>query len=376
MLNFDYLDLESSPVCYDWELMTDTFDWLRILEAIPQDPEYHGEGNVLIHVKMVLDALINQDSWSGLTDVDKMCVFVSALMHDVGKAFCTKQEHGRITARNHSSKGASLSRILMWKGIPVPVPFKLREHITGLIRLHSLPLWLYEKENPERSVIRASQSVNLKLLSILAEADVKGRVCNDGDELLGRIELFRDEARRCNCFDNPYRFDSPEARFFYFEKDHRSPHYIPKCDFKSEVVLMAGLPGSGKDFWIETSGPDYPVISLDELRQNLNVSPHEKQHRVISAAKEKAREFLRSGGSFIWNATNITKHMRKQLIDLCVAYNARVKIVYVEPEYDVLIRQNRERADAVPDDVLDRLLMKLDVPAVYEAHDVEYIMEI
>ena len=35
-------------------------------------------------------------------------------------------------------------------------------------------------------------------------------------------------------------------------------------------------------------------------------------------AKEEARTYLRKGQDFVWNATNITRQMRAQLIDLDV----------------------------------------------------------
>ncbi len=79
--------------------------------------------------------------------------------------------------------------------------------------------------------------------------------------------------------------------------------------------------------------PGQPMTSLDQIRRDLRVSPDKKQHQVIAAAKETAKEYLRKGVSFIWNATNVTRAMRKQLIDLFVAYNAKTKIIYLEPEY-------------------------------------------
>jgi predicted kinase len=92
----------------------------------------------------------------------------------------------------------------------------------------------------------------------------------------------------------------------------------------------------------------------------------------VQEAKELARIYLRKQTGFIWNATNTTRQMRQQLVDLFTTYKARVKIVYVEVPYTHLHRQNKSREAAVPGAVLDRLIGKLEVPALWEAHKVEY----
>ena len=139
-------------------------------------------------------------------------------------------------------------------------------------------------------VVMASQSVSLKLLALLAEADVKGRICDDKEDLLQRIEFFKGEAQRLGFYDNPFVFESDAARFLYFSKEHMSLMYKPYEEYNSEVVLMSGLPGAGKDYWLERNLPDLSVISLDDIRHEMNISPEDKQHKVINRAKEEARE--------------------------------------------------------------------------------------
>jgi tRNA uridine 5-carbamoylmethylation protein Kti12 len=74
------------------------------------------------------------------------------------------------------------------------------------------------------------------------------------------------------------------------------------------------------------------------------------------------------------NSTNTTSMMRQQLIRLFRDYNARIRIVYVEAPWTELLRRNRERASAVPGSVIERLVSKLDVPGMTEAHAVDHII--
>src|SRR5262249_52558553 len=95
---------------------------------------------------------------------------------------------------------------------------------------------------------------------------------------------------------------------------------------------------------------------------------------VVQLAKEQAREYLRRQQRFVWNATNITRQMRSQLVDLFVTYKAYVKMVYVEVPYARLHAQNKDREAVVPRNALDKLVSKLEVPACWEAHEVSYVV--
>jgi predicted kinase len=115
------------------------------------------------------------------------------------------------------------------------------------------------------------------------------------------------------------------------------------------------------------------MISLDALRAELGAPPHGDQGAVIAAARERARSYLRARQGFVWNATNLTRRIRAQLISLFVAYGARVRIVYLEVPYAELLRRNRERRAPLPEAVLARMAHTLEVPSSYEAHEVETI---
>ena len=66
---------------------------------------------------------------------------------------------------------------------------------------------------------------------------------------------------------------------------------------------MSGMPGVGKDHWIREHLPGWPMISLDKLREEMNIAPIDEQGAVLQAAKTRAKEYLRTGQDFVWNAT-------------------------------------------------------------------------
>jgi hypothetical protein len=141
-------------------------------------------------------------------------------LHDAGKPTCTiSDQTGTISSRGHARKGEQIARCLLWTGDELTAPFLLvpRETIATLVRLHGLPLQFLDKDMPERALISASQRIRMDHLAILAEADVRGRICADQDELLTRIALFRELCQELACYRTPRPFATPHSRFVYFQ---------------------------------------------------------------------------------------------------------------------------------------------------------------
>ncbi|RYY47129.1 MAG: HD domain-containing protein [Chitinophagaceae bacterium] len=359
-----------------WDNVYKEFDFVRDMEGVPQDPVHHAEGDVAIHTRMVLDELQNLKGYMALGPQEKEMLWAATLLHDVEKRSTTvREEGGSITAKGHAKRGAMTARLLLYT--QYPAPFSIREQVVNLVRYHGLPLWAIEKPDPAKAVIEASMVVNTQLLSLLARSDALGRVCRDQQDLFYRIDLFDALCQENRCWGKAREFASPNARFQYFRKEEGYPDFVPFDDFGSTVIMLSGLPGAGKDTYVFHHYRDWPDINLDAIRRDHKISPTDKSGngRVIQMAKEQARVYLRKKQNFVWNATNITKNMREQLVELFVTYKANVKIVYVEVPYYVLHQQNSSRDAVLPAVAVDRLVAKLEVPSPWEGHDVEYYVK-
>lgn len=356
----------------DWSTLETKFDWLSSLADCPQDPRYHAEGNVLIHTKLVCEALVALPHWQILSAKERLLLFVAALLHDVAKPNSTQIEtDGAISSKGHVLQGAKMAQQILWD---LQVPLPERETIVALVKYGSLPLWFWDKSHPERAVIKTSQIVRCDMLGLLAEADVRGRWCNDQAQLIERIEFFREFCQEHQCFHQSRQFPSAYSRFIYFQKEDGNPDYAAYDDTRFQVVMMSGLPGSGKDTWIQNHLPDWEVISLDEIRKTLGIDPADDQGAVVNAAKVMAKAYLRNQQSFVWNATNLTRQLRGMLIRLFAGYQANIRIVYLEAPWEELQRRNHSRSAQVPEKVLLKMKGRLEVPNITEAQIVDWVV--
>ncbi|MDF2192676.1 AAA family ATPase [Paraflavitalea sp. CAU 1676] len=359
----------------EWKYLEERYPWVADMRQTPQDRDFHAEGDVAIHTQMVLAALLAEPAYQLLAPQDQELLWAAALLHDVEKRSTTVTEpDGRITSRGHARKGAQTARRILYKDIPAP--FAIREQIWGLVQHHSIPLWLLERPDPLKLAVQVSMEVNTAWLALLARADMKGRIAPDIDDLLYRVDCFEEFCKEHGCWGTTRPFGSDDARMHYLHTEEAYPDYMPFERPAMEVVMMSGLPGAGKDTYIRKHFKDLPVVSLDALRVELGYAPDDKtgNGRVIQLAKEKAKEMLRQQRSFVWNATNITRQMRSQLIDLFTAYKASVHIVYLEVPFNRLMAQNKGREAVVPAGVVEKLANKLEVPSPVEAHKVTYVV--
>lgn len=379
--------LRLTPAPPDWIVPWDAL-WRTNLGAlllqmagVPQNPAYHGEGDALIHTQMVCEALVGLDQFRKLNERRRQEVFLAALLHDVGKIRCTRLEDGRWVSPRHAAAGAAMARELLWLDCGWcgrPEWQALRETVCALIRYHTLPLHAaYEADGAKRLLKAAADGAilpdfSIELLCLLAKADILGRTCGDRAELLEAVELCEVLAEEHGCLASPRPFPSRHTAYSYFSGKLELPDYELYDGAWGEVILMCGLPGTGKDTWIASHCPDKPVVSLDAIRAELGVLPGGPQKRAADEAKARAKALLREKRPFVWNATNLSADLRRGLVELFTDYHASVRIVYLETEWGEERRRNANRAAMVPEQAILRMLSKLTPPEGFEAHRVEW----
>jgi putative nucleotidyltransferase with HDIG domain len=205
----------SPAYAVDWDLIA-RFPWVAAMAGVRQEPEWHAEGDVLTHTRMVAEAMAGLPAWQSAADPDRHVLFAAALLHDVAKPACTRFEDDRWTSPKHAKVGEGTARHLLWTGEAGEVPtFHVRERIAKLVRYHGLPLRFTDKPDPARALILASLEVNLRDVATLALADVLGRTCAGQAQLAESVTMFVEYAAELGCLDGPMRFEHDHHRFMY-----------------------------------------------------------------------------------------------------------------------------------------------------------------
>lgn len=345
------------------------FPELDRLKGVPQNPLYHGEGDVWQHTQLVCRKVTELDQWQSLTDREQELLFLAAAFHDIGKPACTRLEDGNWTSPRHTIVGEKVFWAMAYRQqARFGLTREERELTAKLIRRHGLPVWFLKKQKPEAELIKTAECVPLKLLYLLSKADVAGRYNQASEDLESSVELFGEYGRELGIWEHPYPFADPYTRYEYFHRDDLWEGSRLYDETTFDVCLMAGLPLAGKDTWIEGHKKGLPVISLDQIREEYGISPQKGALKVVQIATKRAREHLRRQEPFIWNATNLIFKNREQLCSLFRAYHARIHLVYLEAPYEEILIRNRKRQRSLPLPVLERMIDHMEMPEPWETH--------
>ncbi len=348
--------------------------WAQAMVSCQQDAQWHAEGDVWTHTRLVCAQLERLTEWATLPHADQLRLFFAALFHDAGKPLTSAPdpETGRIRSPKHSLAGAEIARQVLRE---LGCDLQTREQIVSLVRYHGRPPYILEKESPEHELIFLSWLADTRLLYWFALADTRGRHTKEMTRPEEHLHLWKMVAEERGCFGLPYPFTNTQARFLFYRGKLSSLHYAPREDYRCTVTLMSGLPGAGKDTWLAQNRAGLPVVALDAIRDVLEVDATDNQGQVIQTAREQCRAHLRAREDFAFNATNITRQMHQRWIELFADYDARIEIIYIEPPLETVLSRNRRRANPVPEAVILKLLEQLEPPTITECHALRLVQD-
>jgi len=133
------------------------------------------------------------------------------------------------------------------------------------------------------------------------------------------------------------------------------------------LILMAGIPGSGKSTWCrkyQASHPATHIVDTDETRKRLTGSYlifPERMETIFDAMIEETNAiFAEAAGdcTVIEDSIFLDDYRRKYYMDRIKGYDRSVLFMIKMHDYSVCYRQNRMRPKEkwVPDDVIARMI--------------------
>ena len=372
------------------------FPLLNEFKNTEQDEQWHAEGNVAIHTDMVLQelyALLSSEA-THIQGAERQILILSALLHDIAKPLTTRRKEisgvERVIASGHEERGASY---LATRLIELPLEHQSVMQIMGLVGFHQVPKLLIVKNRSYNDYLHLSLNADLELLYWLELADMRGRQCPD---LIGQIDLLEQfrlfaedyelwgidepselhlskiQIKSCQseqAFLDGYAIKQLSYGDISTVEEAIAKNYEP-CQKYSHLYVMCGISGSGKSTWIEKNLDNFDVISLDEIRKELNGKRECQKNRgqVLQLAKTRLKKALASKRNVVWDATNIRKDFRNTICELGENYGALITIVVFQLAENSLRSNNRNRKHAVSDEVITSQLNKFEWPWLTESH--------
>ena len=159
---------------YELNVSKQLFPELTALIGVPQEPEWHPEGNVDVHTLMVVDEA--RKLIDDLPPAKQVTVMLGALCHDFGKPAATQFFEGRWRSHGHDEAGIEPTISFLDKlGIYTMDGFDVREQVVQLVRYHLFPGMFYKNPPGAGAFRRLARKVEPNLLYRVAKADALGR---------------------------------------------------------------------------------------------------------------------------------------------------------------------------------------------------------
>jgi len=156
-------------------------------------------------------------------------------------------------------------------------------------------------------------------------------------------------------------------------EEHIQPLPLPRTS--PALVVLSGLPGSGKSHFCRRLTSHYPMARLesDALRKALFGQPTysaDESRRLFSACHLVLSRLLTRGIAAIFDATNLREIHRRQVYRIADKHNAKLILVHLQAPPAVVHERLEARVKGLPSQDLSDA-----GPEVYERmrHDVEPI---
>jgi tRNA nucleotidyltransferase (CCA-adding enzyme) len=154
------------------------FPEIQRMIGVPQDPEWHPEGEVALHTMLVTNAAANIAARENVEGDDRAVLLFSALSHDFAKADTTalRERNGRmrLTAFGHEAAGGPLARAFLTR---IGIKSAIVDQVVPLVENHLAHSSIGRDATP-RAVRRLAARLapaSITQLIRLIEADHSGR---------------------------------------------------------------------------------------------------------------------------------------------------------------------------------------------------------
>ena len=348
------------------------------MENTQQNPRWHMEGTCKEHTRLVVENALKfmeiESSWSLRR---KRRFILAALFHDVGKPKTTflGEKDGNWHSYGHENVGSKIVREMLWDW-----DIYDREYIAHMVKWHMEPLFYQNAKNPEEIVNKITKDVPFEDIYMLKMCDLEGALqdpsCSTKERDKEILKEFREVGRKLNNI--PW---ISMLQFFPLRPQPDINNWVGcsgdvpcyKSYESSEVHIMIGLPGSGKNRYVDFLKEKYPekefvILSRDDIRVELGyctedekiVGTEKQEKKVTEIFNQRLLEAVDAKKPVIINNVNQSKKRRKAFKTFLG--NRKIRWYYWYIEAPTLQDNFDRRKGQISESVFYNMIQNFDFP--------------
>jgi putative nucleotidyltransferase with HDIG domain len=319
-------------------------------DAVTPSP-YHLEGSVWTHTMMVYSHMNAMYDGKGF---DYM--LLAALLHDIGKMECRgEDEHGNIRFKGHEGYSFFRSVDAVKEYINHRYDGYTDDYTKAvLFAIANHGIFMHNKKmaNSPDSIKKAFapfDKLSLELLHDLMVADKKGRIVA-----------------------HDVKFNAPEQSPLdvLMDCEYDAPVEVKEPYTKRELVIMVGLPGSGKSTYIKEHLGDYAVISRDAIimkncptaKSYSEAWKSVDQKEIDKELMQHAQKVFKTEDKIVVDMTNLSKKSRKKWLALANQNDFYTKVYVMGTSLATCIDRRWDGNKAIKYDIIETMAKKFTFP--------------
>ena len=380
LLDFLITDKNGYPVDVKWKDIININE-ISALEKCQQSVKWHKEGNALIHTKNVVKSMFKKIKAYPEMSPNHACILIgAALFHDLGKATTTEFKKNDWHSYGHEVESEKILRKLLWDE-----NFNTREILCALVAMHMEPLfynpgnWFKKMMYAEARLSNIDPDFSVRDLIILKWADTDGSTPSEegkNDKDLQYLDTLIENSFFCNNILKQYNNSESAVKSFVTRESSKK---------NITCIVMIGLPGAGKNYWIDNylpkayKGKTYGCVSRDDIRVKLGMCGIDEKYLGTSQEEEAVTRVFNTEikncaeqyDIVVINNINLRRKYRDSYKEI-LNKSFNVEWIYVYIEAPDLATNATRRDGQIPANQFPQMIRKFEWP-VPEEYDDFYI---
>lgn len=355
-------------------------DWKRIEEigefaaliGNEQSSVWHKEGDVWNHTVLVTNAMVSLLTLEGITpgSRDFIVLVSAAICHDIGKPPTREWDKKKNdwTSPNHGHVGARMVRNLFFDE-----DVRLREEVCFLVDTHMICHHLLEKKDEVKHLMTRKLNMGLRPFKDLVLLNYCDNLGSEND-MMSKDDIMRRVVELLNLIEDTDKVQTRTISELALLQGIE-PDKIKRCEPKTYVFVLIGLPGAGKNYYLDTHITDNEsvgILSRDDIRTEIGIKGEkpqgtkEQEEEVTRIFENRLREYAETKTTIFINNVNVKKKYRDRYIEILSKYtNGTITYIYFNTDVDTCLKR---RYGMIPWSVIQRMNNNFDFPQLCECN--------